>query len=37
MASPELTQTSPMEYTAEDVASHKGKTDNWMIIHGEGE
>lgn len=36
MASLESIQTSPMEYTAEDVALHKGKLGNWMIIHGQG-
>ncbi|EAQ93767.1 hypothetical protein CHGG_02002 [Chaetomium globosum CBS 148.51] len=35
MASLESIQTSPMEYTAEDVALHKGKLGNWMIIHGQ--
>jgi cytochrome b involved in lipid metabolism len=36
MASTESIATSPMEYTAEEVASHTGSSDNWMIIHGEG-
>jgi hypothetical protein len=36
MASPESIPTVAMEYTPEDVASHKAKSDNWMIIHGEG-
>ncbi|KAK4043887.1 hypothetical protein C8A01DRAFT_43257 [Parachaetomium inaequale] len=35
MASPESIPTLPMEYTPDDVASHKAKSDNWMIIHGE--
>ncbi|KAK3299862.1 uncharacterized protein B0H64DRAFT_351229 [Chaetomium fimeti] len=35
MAPPVTRQTLPMEYTAEDVTAHKGKSDNWMIIHGE--
>lgn len=36
MASAELMQTRPVEYTADEVAAHRSQTDNWMIIHGEG-
>ncbi|KAK4247466.1 hypothetical protein C7999DRAFT_41235 [Corynascus novoguineensis] len=34
MATTETASTQPVEFTTEDVATHKDKADNWMIIHG---
>lgn len=37
MAATEPAEIPPLEYTADEVAAHKSPSDNWMIIHGEGQ